>query len=318
MTTARYGRFFLPLLLVFIFTAPGAFAQGDAAVTAKIDAQQITVGDQAQLFIEARHNAMQGKLQWAVLPDTFNNLEIVEKGKIDTVKQGDIAIYKQRLLITGFDSGSHKIPAFLFSVIPNQGHAYTLQTDSFQLLVQTVAVDTTKAIKPIKGVLNVKATWLDYIWYIIGGIIFLLLVIFVVVYFLRSKKAPAPPPPAAPAIPLHEQYLQLLNEIDHKQLWQQGRVKEYYVDLTDVLREYVEKRFNTQALELTTDELLDIARRHKELAVHHDLLATVLRTADLAKFAKAQPLPAEHIAALDAARSFINTTKPVATEPKTS
>jgi hypothetical protein len=318
MTAARYGRFFFPFLLMFMFMAAQSFAQGDASVSARIDAKQLTVGDQAQLFIEARHNTLQSKLQWAVLPDTFNNLEIVEKGKIDTVKQGDVAIYKQRLLVTGFDSGSFKIPAFLFSVIPNQGHAYTLQTDSFQLLVNTVAVDTTKGIRPIKGILNVPSSWRDYIWYIVGGAILLLLIIAAVIYFAKRKKTPAPPPPPPPAVPLHEQYLKLLAEVDHKQLWQQGRVKEYYVDLTDVLREYVEKRFNTQALELTTDELLDIARRHRELAVHHDLLANILRTADLAKFAKAQPLPAEHVAALEAARNFIETTKPVATEPKTN
>lgn len=318
MTTARYGRFFFPFLLVFFFTPADSFAQGDASVSAKIDAKQITVGDQAQLFIEARHNVLQSKLQWAVLPDTFNNLEIVEKGKIDTVKQGDLEIYKQRLLVTGFDSGSFKIPAFLFSVIPNQGHGYTLQTDSFELMVNTVPVDTTKGIKPIKGILNVKFSWLDYIWYIVGGAVLVLLAIGLTIYFIKRKKAPVPPPPAVPPVPLHEQYLKLLADVDHKQLWQHGRVKEYYIELTDVLREYVEKRFNTQALELTTDELLDIARRHRELSVHHDLLAGILHTADMAKFAKAQPLPAEHVAALDAARSFIETTKPVATEPKTS
>jgi len=318
MTAARYGRVFFPFLLVFFLIAARSFAQGDASVSARIDAKQITVGDQAQLFIEARHNTLQSKLQWAVLPDTFNSLEIVEKGKIDTVKQGDIAIYKQRLMVTGFDSGSFRIPAFLFSVIPNQGHAYTLQTDSFELLVNTVAVDTTKGIKPIKGILNVKFSWRDYIWFIVGGAVLLLVIIAVVIYLAKRRKAPAPPPPPAPEVPLHEQYLKLLEGVDHKQLWQQGRVKEYYVELTDVLREYVEKRFHTQALELTTDELLDIARRHHELAVHHDLLAGILRTADLAKFAKAQPLPAEHVAALDAARSFIETTKPVVTGPKTS
>lgn len=317
MNITRSGRLLLLHLLVCMLAASSSFAQGDAAITSKIDAAQITVGDQAQLFIEARHNTLQSKLQWAVLPDTFNNLEMV-KGKIDTTRQGDIAIYKQRLLITGFDSGSFKIPQFQFSVIPNQGHTYTLQTDSFQLLVKTVAVDTTQPIKPLKGVLVVQSSWKDYLWLIIAGIVFILLGIIIAVYFLRHKKAPAPPPPPPPAIPLHEQFLKLLADTEQKQLWQQGRVKEYYVELTDILRAYIEKRFHMQALELTTDELLDVASRHQELAMYRDQLSGILRTADLAKFAKAQPLPAEHVAALDATRNFISTTKPVVdTETKT-
>src|SRR5690606_35255576 len=152
------------LLTCLIATGFSATAQ-DAKVTARIDAARITVGDQARLFIEVQNNPATGKLQWASIPDTFNNLEIVEKGNIDTVTQGNTVTYKQRLLITGFDSGAYTIPAFMFPVIPNQGNTYAIQTDSFRLEVSTVAVDTTKPFRGIKDIMYVKSTWKDYIWY---------------------------------------------------------------------------------------------------------------------------------------------------------
>ncbi len=284
----------------------------DAHVSAKTDATQIVVGDQVRLFIEAQHNAKDSRLQWAILPDTFNTLEIVEKGKIDTIKQGDLVTYKQRLLITGFDSGSYTIPSFVFSVIPNNGTPYTVQTDSFPLLVQTVAVDTTKGFRSIKGIIEVKASWKDYIWYIIGALVFIIFVAVVIIYFIRNKKAPAPPP-VSTVIPetLQEKTLRLLQELEQKQLWQNNRVKEYYVELTDIIRVYIEERFRTHAMELTTDELLYKARTHKEMMVGYDYLSAVLYTADLAKFAKAQPTPIEHTSAMENSRQFVVVTKPV-------
>lgn len=306
--------------LLFLLTVLRASAQGDAKVEAKADATQIMVGDQVRLFIEAQHNSRESRLQWATIPDSFNKLEVVEKGKIDTIKQNDIITYRQRLLVTGFDSGMFVIPSFVFPVIPNNGTAYTIQTDSLPLLVQTVAVDTTKGFKGIKDIILVKSSWLDYIWYIIGGALFLILVTIVIIYFIRNKKAPPPvvaPPP--PVESLQAQALRMLKTLEDKQLWQNGQVKEYYTNLTDIIRGYIEARFNTPAMELTTDELLYSARMHKEMNSQLDLLSNILYTADLAKFAKAEPLPHEHTGAMENAIKFVNATKPVVTEiPKQS
>jgi len=296
--------------LVLVVCALSARGQVTASAGARLDPRQIVVGDQARLFIEVHSDPAAGRLQWAAIPDTFNGLEIVERGRIDTVKQGGATVYKQRLIITGFDSGVFRVPAFVFPIVPNTGDAYTVQTDSFDLLVQTVAVDTTKAFKPIKGIMYVKPSWLDYIWYIIGAVVFLVLVVAVLIYFLRHKKA-APPPPAGPVETLQDHTLRLLTELDAKQLWQKKQVKEYYVGLTDIVRNYIEARFQTTAMELTTDELLYKVQLHRELQPYHDALADILHTADLAKFAKAEPLPQEHTNAMDKARRFVDSSRPV-------
>lgn len=102
--------------LLLILLSSSSFAQNTTA-TARIDATQIMVGDQARVFLEVQHNPA-NRLQWATIPDTFNNLEVVEKGKIDTIANGGLTTYRQRLLITGFDSGMFKVPPFVFSVIP--------------------------------------------------------------------------------------------------------------------------------------------------------------------------------------------------------
>ena len=301
------------LYILFIFLSlisTATFAQ-DATVKSRVDATQVTVGDQVKLFIEASHNEKQSRLQWAVIPDTFNSLEVVEKGKIDTLKNGDVTTYKQRLLVSGYDSGMFKIPAFQFAVMPNGGAPYTIQSDSFQILVQTVPVDTTKPFKGIKGIMNVKSSWMDYIWLIIGGIVLVILTFVVLNYFRKNKKAPMPVVDKTPKETLQQRTLRLLNELEEQKLWQADRIKEYYVQLTDILRGYIEERFKTPAMELTTDELLQKARSHPEMRKHYDQLGSILYTADLAKFAKAQPLVHEHTSTMEYTKQFVINTPPV-------
>ena len=291
-------------------------AQGDATVNARIDRAQISVGDQARVFLEARVNPSSCVLQWAAIPDSCNDLEIT-KEKIDTIKQGGFVTYRQRLLVTGFDSGSFEVPAFVFAVTPNSGAAYTLQTDSLKLLVQTVAVDTTKGFKGIKGIIYIKTSWLDYIWYIVGGAVLLLIIAGIILFFALRKK-PAKTVPPVPKEPLQTIALRKLSALDKQQLWQQNKAKEYYVELTDIVRNYVEERFATPVMELTTDELLHKAARDPELQPYAPLLSAILHTADLAKFAKAQPLPQEHMEAMVKARQLVESSRPViVSEPTT-
>ena len=294
-------------LLILSLTS---FAQGNGVASARLDAAQIMIGDQARLFIQVQHDPSVSRLEWAAIPDTFNNLEVVERGKIDTVKQGNMVSYRQRLIITGFDSGIFMVPSFSFAVIPNSGTPYTAATDSFNLLVQTVAVDTTKAFKGIKNIVYVQASWMDYIWYIVGGAVLLLAAIILAIYIIRKKKVPKPVP-EGPVETLQEKALRELSALEAKQLWQKRQVKEYYVELTDIVRAYIEQRFKTQVMELTTDELLSKAQTTKEMLPHYDSLSMILQTADLAKFAKAQPLPEEHVEAMEKAKQFIATSKPV-------
>ncbi len=306
------------LLSLSIFLSSFCFGQGKGWVSAQMDAKEATIGDQVRLFLLADFNPATGKLVWPIIPDSFGSLEVVEKGKIDTNISNGKTTLKQRILLSAFDSGTYKIPSLQFAVTPNSGDAYILTTDSLYLHVNTVAVDTTKEFKPIKGNIKVTTNWRDYIWYIAGGSLLLVLAIIATIIYMKRKPA-KPVAKPAPSIPLQDRMLTLLNELEQKQLWQKGNVKEYYIELTDIVRGYIEERFRTPALELTTDELLSKIAFNKELLPFRELLSNILTTADYAKFAKHQPMPQEHFDAMENAKKFIDTTrpKPVITEQTT-
>lgn len=300
--------------LIALATGFAASAQsGDASVTAQIDQNKISVGDRAEVVLEARHNAVLSTLQWPAIPDTFNKLEIVERSKIDTLKNGNDAIYRQRLLVTGFDSGAFTIPRFAFGIVPVAGTSAVIMTDSLRLEVTTVPVDTTKPFKPIKDIVAVKSSWLDYIWWIIGGILLIGLALFTIWYFVKHKKTAMPF--FGPKESLEEKAERLLATLEKEKLWENDRVKDYYVRLSEIVRGYIQKRFKVPALEQTTDELLTTAKSHSQLAAHTSALSTILPIADLAKFAKGHPTPQEHIATMDAARQLIRAARPMPVTP---
>jgi len=304
------NKFFLFVCLSLSIAA--ANAQGPS-VRAFTDERKIVIGDQIRLFLEVKSSAKSDKILWAQLPDSMHGLEIIEKGKIDTVVSGNTFSLKQRLLVTGFDSGKYYIPAFRFQVTSN-GQTQELFTDSIPVEVQTIPVDTTKAFKPIKEIEEVKFSIWEYWMQLLAGLILIGFIIFLVIYFIRNKKTAIPLKiTKAPPEKAHEKALRLLSELKEKQYMQQGRSKEYFTEISDIIRTYLEERFSITAMEQTTDELLSLLKKQTdgkaELRKIRPELKLILRTSDLAKFAKANPLPDEYEACYDAAVEVVRRTQ---------
>jgi hypothetical protein len=84
----------------------------------------------------------------------------------------------------------------------------------------------------------------------------------------------------------------------------------WYVELSAIVRRYLENRFNLRAPELTTEEFLREARRSSELTrEHRDLLTAFLEGCDRVKFAGYVPGESESLEALASARRFVEETR---------
>ena len=106
-----------------------------------------------------------------------------------------------------------------------------------------------------------------------------------------------------------EQAIKELDEIKQQKLWQQGRSKEYYTLITETLRRYIVDRFDINAMEMTSGEILDIIRKQHEADSVYENLKQILNLSDFVKFAKMNPLPDENDLSMVNAYLFINQTK---------
>lgn len=306
----RAIKYFLCSVAVVLIVNP-AFAQQPNAGTAKAtaDSAAIKIGEQFHLNLQV--NAHSGlHLVWAEIPDSFNHFLVVDRGKIDTSSQQGKNIYRQQITLTSFDSGAWHIPALDFKVILGDSaiSSPTLITDSLLVQVNTVPVDTTKPFKPIKQIRRVPFNILAYWPYLLGGLVVLLLLIYFV--FFRKKKIKIIPEKIVPEEPPYEEAVKSLHQLEEEKLWQHNEVKAYYTRLTDILRRYIERQFNINAMEQTSDEILQNIKPVTKLNQQQNNLKYILQTADLAKFAKLQPAREEHEASMKKAYEVLEWTKP--------
>ncbi|MGQ0829668.1 MAG: hypothetical protein ACT4ON_14870 [Bacteroidota bacterium] len=305
--------FLLPLLL-FSFAS---LAQ-DIKASAKLDSSNIKIGQQVKLELSILYrvdNGKQVKIQWPEIADTIRKeIEVISQSKVDTIipDSADLLqfLQKKTLLLTSFDSGYWAITPFQFTI----NDSNKILTEPLLLEVNTVTVDTTVAIKDIKGIYQETYTWLDWLKdnpYIVYGALAAILLIILMIILIRhaQKSKPLPFVKETPKIPAHIIAFEKLEKLKNEKLWQEGKIKQYYSTLTDILREYIENRFKIQALEQTTDEILYGFRNVAIDEESKNKLKQVLILADLVKFAKEQPLANENELSMANSYDFVNGTK---------
>ncbi|WP_160114146.1 MULTISPECIES: LPXTG cell wall anchor domain-containing protein [Aquimarina] len=275
------GKFFL----VFFFLIIGF--KGSAQVSATIDSTTIDIGDEIRYRMQVEVDST----QIVVFPEgqTFTPLEVIESQKIDTSRNGKRFNLVKEYGLTQFDSGHYTIPRQKVMVGDQ-----VFFTDSLKVEVRDVLVDTTKQkmyeIKPLVDV-DAKFTFNWKKWLLWIGIPLLLLGVIAFFVFRRKKRAAN----KEDELPAYERAILALQRIDESHLLEKDSHKEYYSQLSDTARKYIDEEVYDHAMESTTDEL--IARLDEEIksgSLNLDKntvedLKNVLKTADMAKFAKSKP-----------------------------
>ncbi|MDP4268197.1 MAG: hypothetical protein Q8880_12280 [Bacteroidota bacterium] len=303
----------LNLLLIFacLFFYTTAYSQ-EVSVKSTIDANKILIGDQIKLHLTFNGPA-KTKVKFPLIPDSIKKIEVINRSKIDTVFSQDKKniTLKQTLTITSFDSGSVYVPAFEFNYkTDNDTATNKLYTDSIMLTVQTMKVDTTLNFKDIKPPLDVPLTFKEILPYILG-VVGVAVLVFLGIYFYRryKNKKPLFKFVEKPKLPADILALQQLEELRKKKLWQDNRVKEYYSELTEILRIYLDSRYEIMAMESTSDEIIQMLKDKDIPEGTKQKLNSILSIADLVKFAKMQPIPTENDMCFSNAVDFVNETK---------
>jgi hypothetical protein len=302
--------------LVLFLLANHSFAQ-QVNISAVLDSSKIRIGEQVKLDLYVSYSANQKdlKIQWPSIGDTITEkIEVVSVSAIDTTipdkSKPDILLQHQQILISAYDSGYFAIPGFKFVV--NNDTAHSFVTDMLFLEVHTVPTDSSaKKIKDIKPPFGEAFNWkwyLSTIYWSLGGLIFLAIVIILTIYFTKRNKQVFIEP-EKPKIPAHIAALASLEKIKAEQIWKEEKIKEYYSSISDTVRLYIEERFNVNALESTTDEIMTAFRSQVVDKESKDKLQQLLMLSDLVKFAKQFPIEVEHTFTLQNAFDFINGTK---------
>jgi hypothetical protein len=295
----------VPLLMMFSWCAYGL----GTLVDASLEVADIMIGEQTVLRVSV--TADRGREVVLPLPAgvLMPGVEVLGISEADTsLIDNDRMVITRDLLITSFDSSLYLLPPFV--VIDGMDTVYS---DQLALKVSTVPVnvESPEEFYDIKSIWTPAFVWTDYVgvvlWILLG-----LLALLLAWYFIRRYRAKKPLLPfgkSEPELPPYEEAMRELDRIRQSRIWSQGLVKEYHTELTDVLRNYMHRRYGFNAKELTSQEIMDELRRYEEDKSARALLEGILSLADFVKFAKLSPLPDENDASLSNAYQFIDKTR---------
>ncbi|MFH0894598.1 MAG: hypothetical protein V2A54_09185 [Bacteroidota bacterium] len=290
----------------------------DIRVSSRISNNKILIGDHVifELNVQCPKEYLIG---WPRPYDSLSpQLQILGRTTIDTLitDNKNTLNLNQRFLITSYDSGTWAVPIFEF-LFKKQSDTNLIKalTNPLILYVNTVPVDTTKDFREIKGPLGVPWSWkeaLPYIYIAVGAILVTILTI-IIIRRIRSKK-PLFRRDSKPRLKPHVLALQNLNKLKEEKLWQKEQVKQYYSQLSDITRTYLEEQFGFAAMEMITDDIIKSFNKLGLQETLNDRLEKLLRLSDLVKFAKVRPLPSDHEYALETAFQIVLETMPVEEE----
>ncbi|MGF1557188.1 hypothetical protein [Paucihalobacter sp.] len=286
----------LKLFLMLVFLMHGNLY---SQVKTSVDSTKVKIGAQVNYTIEIEADTT----QLVVFPETqtFSPLEVIEFYETDTLKNNDKYRLIKKFGLTQFDSGWYQIPRQ--KILIDERSVFS---DSIYVYFQDVAVDTTKQklfdIKPIIEVDKPKSkTWL----YILIGLLIVALIAALLYWFIWRKK-PLTEEEKIAQLPPFERAKVELQKLDNSKFLIQDQTKEYYSELTRILRSFIDEKVYDRAMESTSGELvehLEMLTEAKQLKISNEIIQqinTIFRRADLAKFAKQDP-------DMESAKSDLNT-----------
>lgn len=302
----KHVSLFLLVLTSVSLNLPG---NGKFEASIQLNPQEILIGQAADLTLSVT-TPDDGMLIWPTKEGLdAQNIEVLRFGLIDTLEQVDGKISMRQIhRITAWEEGYIPIPPLEFTFI-SENDTITFESRAQLFEVNGVEVDMQEAYRDIKPLFGFPRTFREILPFMLAAIGILLIMLLLIIY-LKNRKKPIEESTIweKPEVPAHIAAISSLETLRRKELWQRGEIKAFHSELTTILRKYLYKRYQLDALEMTTGEILKFLPNHideKELITEFKL---IFELADMVKFAKFMPEEQEHEQMLDKALSFVKNT----------
>ncbi len=296
-----------------------ANAQVNAPATvihAKVDSTQVTMSGRTMLRIEVVKNGHAGAI--VGLPtlepgksNEFSGVEVREINVDSTALNNGRMQVNYNILVQPFEVGDVTFPKFKYVV--GQDTIYS-EAVSMKVLEPNMPKEMRDSlyINPMEGPVSIKGRWYDFVpdWWYWAVIIAATIALIVVIALLYKKNGPTLLP-RKKVIPPYNLAIDRLSKLKAQKLAENGHEKEYYTELTDIFRQYLEGRFGIYAREMTTKQIIDAMHANPMTNEEAETILPLLETADFVKFAKVRPLPDENIRSFNITHEFVEKTKPV-------
>ena len=300
------------LILMAMFALLGGLNAQNVEVEGKVENTKVQVGKPFTLDL-----SLKVPYGWFVEWNDFaidtlsEQLDIIKRGNVERSADADSnVIVKQQLTLMTFDTGQIQVPAVGLTYAKSFDDPMRMQafTEPIDLYSTTIVVDTLQPYKPIVGPIDAPIQMKEVFPWILG-VLLLALVVVGILYWRKHRKTKVDADGnivRGPVIPPYDKAVDDLKRLREEKMWQSGKVKEYFSTLTDIAREYIEGQFGVNAVEMTTDDILEEVKPLHFSSETYNKLKETMEVADLVKFAKYSSSNLESENAMNSMTDFVN------------
>lgn len=285
------------------------------SITATSDTATMTMGDRAMVHVEVVRNERPGILLDGLRTDNQGIMQLgdveVRQVTVDSTQIGENRYQiNYHYLIQPFEVGAKTVGPFKYVI---DGDTVESQLVSFKVDEPDMpkVMRDSLYINPMESTVSIPAKWYDFIpewwpWLLIALGIIGLAVLVAILY----KKNGARLLPHKKIIPPYQLAINRLSKLKQRRMAESGHDKEYYTELTDILRQYLEGRFNINAREMTSSQIIDALEQNPEISKYVDSMNAMLQTSDFVKFAKHRSNVDDNVRAFATVHDFVTETRP--------
>jgi hypothetical protein len=303
--------FFLCWMIITLgvwLLAAQSTSEAPVTILSSVDKSTITIGDLITYTVIIEHDESVN----VILPSLGENLggfEICDYTVYDPSKKEDRILDRVDYIISTFETGEFEIPPMeVRYTIPPDTEEHIIKTESINITVESLKPSEEGDIRDIKPPWDIKFDWRPLLLYGLVGLLVVVLGIGTIIYIRKRRKGETLiPRKREPERPPHEIAYEELKRLEESNLLEKGKIKIFYSAIADIIRRYTEKRFQIEAMELTTSQLLSALENIQEANLI-DLYRQLLELCDLVKFAKFSPEASQHIEAVRQARNIVDMT----------
>lgn len=303
-------------------SADGEQVVAPAKVTAKVDSTTMTLGQRTTLHVEVLKNTHRGYMldipdRLPANPDSILSINGIEvrRIEIDSVDLGNGRVQlNYEVLLQPFDEGAQSIPPLRYVIDRDTFTSEMVPMKIEPPIIPDEMVDSLR-INEFRPPLSIGSRWYDWIpesWpYWLGGALLLCLIIAAITLYIGYRRTGKIPFVAKKRIPPYVLATRRLAELKRKRMAENGNIRGYYTELTDILRQYLGGRFHIYALEMTSSQIIEAMEANNNTRPYVPAMTDMFRIADFVKFAKQPATTDDNIRAFKTVSEFVEQTKPV-------
>jgi hypothetical protein len=298
------------IILFFLLPSIALAQQNNISVDSQVDKSAIHIGDVVKYSVTVTH--VPGvKVQMPGKAANLGAFEIRDYKDYDPEKINNQIVLRTDYFISTFDVGEFEIPPLTFRyTVAGDTTEHELKTETLKIVVESMKPSEAGDIRDIKAPLTLPRDWRKLIlWGSIALGILLAIAAAVYVWWRKKTGKSLLPQKIEPPRPPHEVALEELTALKNSSLLAEGKIKQYYIRVSEIIRRYIEGRYFIIAMELTTFELVERLRGAEADSEIIDLVHNFLAPCDLVKFAKYRPTADENADIIEKAFAIVERTK---------